>query len=500
MNSIHLANNHYSLKLKSMFDLAIATQRYSQPQQPQLGYPLQHQHYPPQIHHNPDRKQQSNHLPIPSANNNNNIGGAIMDECGGAQTGARDDREFGLNYPRSPQSETSQKSHDSSSPVSMAADGVSTVNLSTRAEISPGMYNSAQSQMNFFNPGVIPPSKAETGERSHPASVGKQIAKKQGPTGDKPSFSIESLLAHSNNWRRHPQHQDTKTVSKEGRFLPYPIPQQTQHQNRMPRQTSDSKNSNTIPQSEEKQRTENFGSGTKGGNGRRAAKSKRVRTIFTPEQLERLEAEFERQQYMVGPERLYLASSLYLTEAQVKVWFQNRRIKWRKQHLEMEQQRLALYRSLTEQDMMTAADPDDSGDCDYEDEDGTDEDRRSIHSPTQATNPLSALQPDKIADIQHPLPSLHQHHQQPPNKQLKNLSTVASGSSSTFCKIDQHRIPLQQQSSNEEFDMSTTASSTSSSLSLSPASFPRATNIARNEEDPLVSTCYPRNAVQQAKK
>lgn len=49
-----------------------------------------------------------------------------------------------------------------------------------------------------------------------------------------------------------------------------------------------------------------------------ALKSKRVRTIFTPEQLERLEAEFERQQYMVGPERLYLAHTLQLTEAQVR--------------------------------------------------------------------------------------------------------------------------------------------------------------------------------------
>ncbi|KPJ20187.1 Homeobox protein not2 [Papilio machaon] len=74
------------------------------------------------------------------------------------------------------------------------------------------------------------------------------------------------------------------------------------------------------------------------GNGR----SKRIRTIFTPEQLERLEAEFERQQYMVGPERLYLAHALQLTEAQVKVWFQNRRIKWRKHHLEVTQQRLAV--------------------------------------------------------------------------------------------------------------------------------------------------------------
>ncbi|XP_046975656.1 homeobox protein not2-like [Vanessa cardui] len=73
-----------------------------------------------------------------------------------------------------------------------------------------------------------------------------------------------------------------------------------------------------------------------------SGRSKRIRTIFTPEQLERLEAEFERQQYMVGPERLYLAHALQLTEAQVKVWFQNRRIKWRKHHLEVTQQRLAL--------------------------------------------------------------------------------------------------------------------------------------------------------------
>nr|XP_033809571.1 homeobox protein not2-like isoform X2 [Geotrypetes seraphini] len=70
-------------------------------------------------------------------------------------------------------------------------------------------------------------------------------------------------------------------------------------------------------------------------------KCKRVRTIFTNEQLARLEEEFARQQYMVGTERFLLASSLHLTEAQVKVWFQNRRIKWRKQSIEQQKASLA---------------------------------------------------------------------------------------------------------------------------------------------------------------
>ncbi|XP_071948600.1 homeobox protein Hox-B4-like [Antedon mediterranea] len=75
-------------------------------------------------------------------------------------------------------------------------------------------------------------------------------------------------------------------------------------------------------------------------------KSKRIRTIFTQNQLDSLEQEFTRQQYMVGSERLYLASTLNLSESQVKVWFQNRRIKWRKQNFEKQQAKLAKIRAL----------------------------------------------------------------------------------------------------------------------------------------------------------
>lgn len=69
-------------------------------------------------------------------------------------------------------------------------------------------------------------------------------------------------------------------------------------------------------------------------------KPKRMRTIFTVEQLERLEREFTRQQYMVGGQRFYLSKELGLTETQVKVWFQNRRIKWRKQLIEQQRSKV----------------------------------------------------------------------------------------------------------------------------------------------------------------
>lgn len=64
---------------------------------------------------------------------------------------------------------------------------------------------------------------------------------------------------------------------------------------------------------------------------------KRMRTTFTEAQLYRLEEEFHRQQYLVGPKRRYLAEQLDLTEAQLKVWFQNRRIKWRKNQISVDE-------------------------------------------------------------------------------------------------------------------------------------------------------------------
>ncbi|XP_020614355.1 homeobox protein MSH-B-like isoform X2 [Orbicella faveolata] len=60
-------------------------------------------------------------------------------------------------------------------------------------------------------------------------------------------------------------------------------------------------------------------------------KHKRPRTMFTLTQLQRMEREFMRRQYITGSQRVQLAEELQLSETQVRVWFQNRRIKWRKE-------------------------------------------------------------------------------------------------------------------------------------------------------------------------
>ncbi|KTF82319.1 hypothetical protein cypCar_00041766 [Cyprinus carpio] len=101
------------------------------------------------------------------------------------------------------------------------------------------------------------------------------------------------------------------------------------HSPYLPSYHSNASGAQTRLDATEQQKTTVIENGEIRFNGK-GKKIRKPRTIYSSLQLQALNHRFQQTQYLALPERAELAASLGLTQTQVKIWFQNKRSKFKK--------------------------------------------------------------------------------------------------------------------------------------------------------------------------
>ncbi|KAM4624617.1 homeobox protein Dlx4b [Polymixia lowei] len=136
----------------------------------------------------------------------------------------------------------------------------------------------------------------------------------------------------------HPQHETPfpHSASSYGRSLGYAYPGAVNTHSPsayMPYQHSNHSNSNNLGHTRLEETDREKSTVIENGEIRLNGKGKKIRkprTIYSSLQLQALHQRFQQTQYLALPERADLAAKLGLTQTQVKIWFQNKRSKYKK--------------------------------------------------------------------------------------------------------------------------------------------------------------------------